>query len=427
MAMMVREVTDRPYGTDRRQIDAIEALGEQYVALDAEADALTQRSLAVLAEFDRLRGWELAGHPSCAHWIVARRKTELHTAREKVRTARALAGLPLVRAAMARGELSFCQARALTRVATPDNEADLLTLAEDASVQQLERMIRAWTKGSQKDEEARARAVYESRRLSIFPDDDGGYVVKGRLTPEDAALLMRALEAASDALFREHPSGAETDAEKHREGGQRKADGLVLLAERAMAVGFEDADAPVSGTHADRYRVVLHVEPETLKEDGDVAMSELDDGTRVTHVTSQRVSCDASVVEVARTSDGTVVAVGPRKRTIPTSLRRALEIRDRGCRFPGCGRRFTHVHHVKHWADGGAHSLRNCLLLCRYHHRLVHEGGWKIRWDDQWRPLFLDRRGHVHYEGRWRVPEGFDDLLAKTEQRELAGVSPSTH
>ena len=77
-------------------------------------------------------------------------------------------------------------------------------------------------------------------------------------------------------------------------------------------------------------------------------------------------------------------------RELKPGVSSALEVRDRGCRFPGCGRRFTDAHHVQHWANGGAHSQKNCLLLCRFHHRLVHEGGWKIRWDDQGRPIFFD-------------------------------------
>jgi hypothetical protein len=259
---VVQETTDAavPAAIDERDVDAIEALGEEYVTLDAHIEAATQRSLAILAEFDRLRGWELAGYPSCAHWVAARRKVELHTARERVRAARALAGLPLTSAAMARGELSFCQVRELTRAATPDNEEDLLTLAHGSSIRDLERMIRAWKKGSRQTEEQRERKRYESRTLSIFPDDDGGYVIRGRLTPEQAALVMRGIEAAGDALFRQNGSTAETDADRHRAAGQRRADGLTLMAERALAAGFgppaDESDVPISAARADRYQVV---------------------------------------------------------------------------------------------------------------------------------------------------------------------------
>jgi len=75
---------------------------------------------------------------------------------------------------------------------------------------------------------------------------------------------------------------------------------------------------------------------------------------------------------------GTILSVGRKTRTVPPALRRALDYRDRGCRFPGCGRRYTDAHHVRHWADGGETSLSNTLLLCRHHHRLVHEGSWQV-------------------------------------------------
>jgi hypothetical protein len=163
-------------------------------------------------------------------------------------------------------------------------------------------------------------------------------------------------------------------------------------------------------------------EPETMKEsqtleappstEPEPGRSELEDGTRVTRETSRRLSCDATLVGVAQQRDGSVLDVGRTTRTIPPRLRRALEIRDRGCRFPACGRRFTDAHHVKHWADGGVTSLDNCLLLCRYHHRLVHEGGWRIGFDDQRRPIFFDTRGHMLYEGRWQPPAVSEDAVA---------------
>ena len=135
----------------------------------------------------------------------------------------------------------------------------------------------------------------------------------------------------------------------------------------------ERADAvPISGTRAARYQVVLHVDAATLSEDsagpaadaGGSGRSELEDGTRVAAETSRRISCDAGLVRITHAPDGSVLDVGRRTRTIPPALRRALEARDRGCRFPGCGLRFTDAHHLKHWADGGETGLTNTALLC---------------------------------------------------------------
>ena len=218
---------------------------------------------------------------------------------------------------------------------------------------------------------------------------DGTYVVRGRLEPEAGAVLMRAIEAATDALYR----GEDPDARPTSR--QRRADAAGLVAERALAAGLAaDADDAVqSGTRAERYQVTVHTEMNTLEEHGEGGRSELD-GVRVSAETSRRMACDASVVHMMH-RDGQVVSVGRKTRTIPPHLRRALEERDRGCRYPGCGSRFTEAHHVKHWADGGETSLANTVLLCRRHHRLVHEGGVRMALDAKGQAVFFTRDGKM--------------------------------
>ena len=436
----------------KAELDAIEELGDEIATLAAHIHAATHRLLVLIADFDRRRGWELSGHRTCAHWLSFRTGINLGAAREKVRAARALTELPETSAAMSRGELSFSKVRALTRVADAENESELLELARGCTTAQLERVMRAWKRGDREDEAARERERYERRRLSIFPDDDGMYVVRGKLTPELGALLMRAVEAASDALYQadraaerssrqasdrlsgqvpERSSrqasarsdgqtsgcgpasgcGREPQRDSRRAARQRRADALGLLAESAMSVGFggpDGGDAPVSGTRAERYQVMLHVDAATLDAEAEPGRSELEDGTRVSAETSRRLACDSGLVRIARAPDGSLLDVGRRTRTIPPALRRALEVRDRGCRFPGCGLRFTDAHHVRHWADGGETSLANCLLLCRHHHRLVHEDGWRVEWWGDGRPVFFDPRGGTHFDGRWR-PGGSDE------------------
>ncbi|MYI21492.1 MAG: HNH endonuclease, partial [Gammaproteobacteria bacterium] len=294
-------------------------------------------------------------------------------------------------------------------------------------------------------------------------DGDGMYVVKGRLEPEVGAVLMRAVEAASDALFRrEEGAGSgshEGDAQDAAGSGrgvsceagdarpepkQRRADAVGLLAERALAAGFggsecrasaDDVDevggdldeldgvqttesdaalrgVPVatpsaeaknavnapsrvgSGTRAERYQVMVHCDAATLAAEGEPGRSDLD-GIRVSAETSRRMACDAAVVAMVHAKDASVVSVGRRTRTIPPHIRRALEERDRGCRFPGCGCTFTEAHHVKHWADGGETSLRNTLLLCRRHHRAVHEGRVKVSVNGDGTVLFFTPKGRM--------------------------------
>jgi len=401
-APVVREIADAPYigeapERERAPVSAsdLQDLGHEIATLAADLHAETYRLLVLIARFDRARGWALDGQRSCAHWLALRTGIEVGAAREKVRAARALQALPLTGAAMARGELSFSKVRALSRVATPETEGELLELAHDNTTAQLERLLRARRKGSRQDEAEWERERHRLRALYVYPDNDGMYVVRGRLQPEVGALLMRAIEAASDALFRENPSPAEEGTDPDREHRQRRADALGLLAERAMAA----AEGEISGARAERYQVMVHVDPATLAAEGEPGRSELEDGTRLSAETSRRLCCDASVVQVARGEKGEVLGVGRRTRTIPSALRRALEVRDRGCRFPGCGLRFTDAHHVRHWADGGTTSLDNCLLLCRHHHRLVHEEGWTVQWrGEDGRAAFIDPRGRSHFD-----------------------------
>ncbi len=406
-------------------VDALEELEEEIVVLAAHIHAAEHRLLVLVADFDRRRGWELGGHRTCAHWLAFRTGIDLGAARQRVRAARALTELPETSAAMSRGELSFSAVRALTRVATPENETDLLDLARGCTAAQLERVVRGFKLGSRQDETERERVRHESREFSVFPDEEGMYVVRGRLTPEIGALVMRAVEAASDAIFRERglaeaPENGSAEPSE-RAATQRRADAIGVVAERALAAGFGDS---LSGTRAERYQVVLHVDSDTLsQDDSGLGRSELEDGTRVSYETSRRLSCDASVVSIRHGRSANDLDVGRRTRTIPPSLRRALEARDRGCRFPGCGLRFTDAHHVRHWADGGETALDNLVLLCSHHHRLVHEEGWTVEWWGEGRPAFIDPRGQKHFSGKPVSPSlpshrnPVEELIADTRSR----------
>ena len=387
--------------------DELFLLGERCAEAYMQADALHYHAMVLLAEFDHRSGWQDTGFSSTAEWLAWRIGIQPGAARERVRTALALERLPLTSEAMRNGELSFTKVRALSRVATPDNESTLLDFARAGSAANLERVVRGWKTLDRKSEVTAEQIRHRSRRFSAWVDDDGMVVVRGRLDPEVGAMLMRAVEAASDALYREEAHSetlegtaayAELDKTKPE---QRRADAVGLLAERALAAGFGngagngncDRDAPISGSRAERYQVMLHVDAETLRDTGDPGLSELEDGTRVSAETSRRLACDASLVTIALGPDGQVLGAGRKTRTVPPSVRRALEARDRGCRFPGCGSRFTEAHHVKHWADGGETSLRNTALLCRRHHRAVHEGSVQLCLDVKGQVVFFTPRG----------------------------------
>ena len=202
-------------------------------------------------------------------------------------------------------------------------------------------------------------------------------VLRGRLAPEVGALFLRALDAAGEALYQRSRGEASvtpaTDpATEAPSRGQRQADALALLAEAALNHGLDP------GTPGERYQVVVHVDAAVLADPEQPGQSVLEDGPRVSAETSRRLACDASRVVMRHDAEGQVIEVGARTRTIPPALRRALQHRNGRCRFPGCEVRFGQGHHLQHWAQGGPTTLSNLVVLCRRHHRAVHEEGYQV-------------------------------------------------
>jgi len=353
----------------------VEHLGEAIAQLAQRLHAATYELLVMLRAFDEQAGWN-NGFLSCAHWLSWRTGIDLGAAREKVRVAKALERLPRLSGAMQRGEISYAKARALSRIATPENEPRLLDLAYTGTAGHVERVVRAWRQCDRVEEARDTERRHLGRSVSTWVDDDGTVILRARLTPELGAVVQRALDAANARLYEESRHAAPPDSVAEEiTPAQRRADALGLLAESALASGLD------RGAAADRYQVVLHVEaePATAFSAGDgpaQATIELEDGAvRVSAETSRRLACDASVVVIEEGPEGSALDVGRKTRSIPPAIRRALNARDGRCRFPGCTARHCDAHHIKHWADGGGTSLDNLLLVCRRHHRLVHEGG----------------------------------------------------
>jgi hypothetical protein len=384
-------------------------------------------------ELDRREGWAEWGCKSCAHWLSWQCAIGLGAAREQVRVARCLDELPAIRAAFGRGALSFSQVRAMTRVATPETEEEMLEIAEHATAAQLEALLRRY-RGVLEVELGDTDAGFRQRYLKCSHDDDGALLIEARLPAEEGALVLAALDAARDALRRQPHGSAETPppgghvsaetpaagddasaetppaggdvsarAPAHRDNAYARtpslgedisrapssdddvsaetppdpravsnADALVLMADTLLASG------PAARRGGDRYQVVVHVEAGTLSGDSDEGVCELDRGPGLHPETARRLACDASVVRILE-RDGRPLSVGRKSRTVPPALMRALQSRDGGCRFPGCcERRFVDAHHIEHWARGGPTNLSNLVQLCRYHHRLLHEGGYRI-------------------------------------------------
>ena len=354
----------------------LDRLGDQIAELSAHLDAATARLLALIREFDARGGWN-TGFRSCAEWLAWRVGLAPGSARERVRVAQALGVLPAVTEALERGQLSYAKVRALTRVATPETEARLLAVARAGTAVHVERIVQGWRQVDRQNEARQAARQHAGRSLHLYPDADGTLVLRGRLAPEVGTLLLRALDAARETLYQRcRATGtiprATDPATEAPTRPQQQADALALLAETALRHELDP------GSPAERYQVVVHVDAAVLGDPTQAGESSLEDGPHVPAGTSQRLACDASRVVMRHDEDGRVVEIGARTRTIPPALRRALLHRDRSCRFPGCHVRFGEGHHVRHWAQGGPTTLSNLALLCRRHHRAVHEEGYGI-------------------------------------------------
>src|SRR5437762_1968752 len=352
----------------------LDRLGDRSGELSAHRDAATARLLDLIREFDARGGWN-NGFRSCAAWLSWRLGFAPGAAREHVRVARALGTLPLLARALARAEVSYSKVRALTRVATPDTEERLLAVGRAGTTEHVERIVRGWRRMDRKAEGREAERQHAGRALHVYPDEDGAVRIRGRLTPEVGALLLQALAAAREAVYPKNvPAGtcAPGVSQETPTMEQQQADALALLAETALHHGIDP------GAPGERYQVVVHVDAAVLADADQAGQSVLEDGLRVPAGTSQRLACDASRVVIRHDADGRLLEIGARTRTIPPALRRALHHRDRGCRFPSCGVRFGQGHHLRHWAHGGPTTLSNLALLCRRHHRAVHEEGYTL-------------------------------------------------
>lgn len=376
--------------------------------------------LTLLAEYDEREGWGVWELRSAAHWLSTRCGMRLGAARERVRVARALTLLPRVREAFAKGRLSYCKVRALSRVATPTTEETLVELALGATGAQLERIVRSWRTALAEDYSASQRVRRSVRRRE---DEDGSVVFVVRLPPEDAAVLDSALRAACAEILDDDGRPVETPEElrlaeelSRAEPQQRgEADAIVLMAERFLS-------QPPAADKPEVYQVVIHAESAMFGEAEEQNEAEgqnepaadqpgsarnptpgdrphpqrgqsiteaarfagapgatIEGGGQVCGAAVLRLLCEASAQVWLRDRDGRTLDLGRTARDASRKQRRALRRRDGGCRFPGCTRQ-THLipHHVRWWSRRGATDLDNLVLLCSAHHHAVHEIGYSI-------------------------------------------------
>jgi len=348
--------------------------------------------LSLIGEFDRREGYAVWECRSTAHWLNWHCGLSMAAARERVRVARALERLPVLRVAFAAGQVTYSKVRAVTRVATAAIETMLVELALAGTASQLDRICSAYRRvrryeidralahDAPEGEEAQAAARASLAALSTWHDDDGMTVLRAVIVPEDGALIEAALASAvehlRDGACRSNaPAGASDDVATR----PTRVDALVELARSYLAT---NSVAP----GVERRHLVMLVDVGAVTEQGDLGIDEEGrcslNGQRITPDTARRLGLSGPVTSMLIDHRGLPLSVGRTSRHATPAQRLALLIRDKGaCRFPGCNSQFVDAHHIIDWDSGGLTDLVNLLLLCPFHHHLVHRSGTTIDLD----------------------------------------------
>lgn len=348
------------------KLPAIDDLDRAIASLSARIDAACYEQLVLIRQFDERGGWLKWAFPNCTEWLAWRCDIGLSAAREKVRVSHALMTLPAISTGFASGRLSYSKVRALTRVASKHNESELVAFARKNTATRVEercRELRCGTPASIDD----ANNAHARRSLTIRRNSSRDTLtITVELPMETGDLIDKALDKArendQEPEFADAPWSAQ------------QADALVT-----MASAYLSGDKNSSKSSADNYQVTVHVDRSALVEG---------EGRSSLPIESvKRLCCDSEAIVIVEDEDGQPLNVERKSRTVPTAIKRALWARDKSCAFPGCHRkRFVDAHHIHHWSAGGETSLDNLMLLCSRHHRLVHEGGYRILKDyqDRW-------------------------------------------
>lgn len=382
-------------------------LEDRLCCLAARIAAAECEFLKLLAEFDARQGWGASGAKSTAHWLSWRTGMRLGVARERLRVARALGSLPLVREAFAAGQLSYCKVRAVSRVATPPTEPELLDLALGATGAQLERIVRSWRRCLLPETSASAHV---RRGWSRREEEDGSVVFTLRVAPEEAAVLDAAVEAARRVVLDGDGKPIETPEETTLAEAltdatpmqRAEADAVILIAEEFLLSG-------PSSSPGECTQVVVHADVTALDEAAEAGRQAaeqllpmeavpacgtsveqrsrttrppgccLEDGQPLLASTVLRMMCGSPSQLMLHAVDGRPLDLGRSRRHASRQQRRALRVRDGGCRFPGCTQRHRLIpHHVIWWSRLGRTDMDNLVLVCPTHHRAVHELGYIV-------------------------------------------------
>lgn len=370
--------------------------------------------LEALAGFDRAEGWANDAQHSCAGWLVWRCGMARSTAYEKLRIAHQLRRRPIVREAFGAGQISYSATRLITSLDDPDADVDraLVELARGGHLHYLERAVRYY-QCLEDQELGRGQHRREHREVVVYKGFDGLGILRAKLTNAELdqveAVLRAFLEpdepsaAADSSPAGSSPAGSSpvgiaggpfddaltvgpdpdvsAAADSSTEDGATYVDDWWVPYRRRRADALMDAmSVALGGAHdgraagADRYMVHVVADASTLAEDG-LGRCEVVDGSPIDRGELGRICCDASVVGHIVRNGTEPLAIGRRSRVWTAAQRRAISVRDAGrCRFPGCQRRITDVHHLIPWEQGGPTEVANGALVCTRHHTLVHSG-----------------------------------------------------
>jgi len=350
-------------------------------ALHARACMAQRQLFSLILEIDLTGAWGDSGARDLAHWLCMRYGISYWKASRWISAAHALEELPLLSHAFTSGELGMDKVVELTRFATPETESKLIRWAQGVSVG----AIRA--KGDlAKRSLQEAREAHQSRRLSWwYFSENSRFGLSAELPAAQGAVVARALERLADSL----PVMPGEDQDRDVEA--RRADALVALCSARIA----------SDPDQDRATVVVHTRLDSPAQgsgpgtvDGELRDCQIEGGPAIHPETTRRLLCNARVQVVMEDERGQPVRLGRITREPPDWMIRQLRYRDTECRFPGCGhRRYTQAHHITWWEQGGRTDLDNLVLVCSFHHTLVHEYGWR---------LFRNPEGMV----KWFYPDG---------------------
>jgi hypothetical protein len=380
-------------------------LAAELVELRHACDRLELEFSETAADFAATDEYEVQGSITPIDWIRHNCQMSGHAAAERVCVGELTDSLPQSTDALCQGQIGFAHLALLARTARGLSESDtaqsfdetaLLAQAREMSVGRF-RHICHHARHADDPEQYVADEVHgvESRVLAMCPFEDGAVSVRGLLDAAGGAALRTALEPLA------RPSGADDD--RHRD--RRLADALVELAIHALDTGAVPQRA------SQRAHLQVTTSLETLLAWQGAPAAELEFSMPISARMVQRLACDATVTRVLLDADTAVVDVGRARRVVSGSTRRALNVRDRCCQWPGCERpaSWSAAHHVVHWCRGGRTDLSNLVLLCHRHHWMVHEGGWQVARDHAGSILTVPPPTHLY---RTQLPRGPDQLAA---------------